>query len=136
MDRVTGMKTNNWIAMLATGLGKMNAISLFSIALCCFLFAEDAQAKVARCDVSTSGETYKGPCEFSAFEKGSFSIDPLIKGKKILGAISVAVWIVEPGVAEVRGLTPHGINSRWGEARRSRSNKACWLGSDFKICVY
>ena len=97
----------------------------------------DAQAKVARCDVSdSSGGSYKGPCEFSAFEKGSFSIEPLIKGKKILGATIVSVWIVEPGVAEVRGLTPHGLNSRWGEARRSTSNKACWLGSDFTICVY
>ena len=121
----TGMKANKWVVFLATCLVN------------CFLFAEDAQAKVARCDVSdSSGGSYKGPCEFSAFEKGSFSIDPLIKGKKILGATIVSVWIVEPGVAEVRGLTPHGLNSRWGEARRSTSNKACWLGSDFKICVY
>ena len=115
----------------------MKKILTFSLALCLFIFSEDAQAKVARCEVNdSSGNSYVGPCEFSAFEKGSFSIDPLIKGKKILGATSVSVWIVEPGVAEVRGLTPHGVNSRWGEARRSTSNKACWLGSDFKICVY
>ena len=40
-----------------------------------------------------------------------------------------------PGVAEVRG-DPGRINSRWGEARRSRRDRACWVGEDFSICVY
>ncbi|WP_017295364.1 hypothetical protein [Geminocystis herdmanii] len=44
--------------------------------------------------------------------------------------------IIKSGVAEVRGLTTAGINSRWGEARRSKSDKACWVGDDFTICAY
>jgi hypothetical protein len=47
----------------------------------------------------------------------------------------ISVSVVRPGVAEVRGLTKRGINSRWGEARRSKSNRACWVGEDFKICA-
>lgn len=35
----------------------------------------------------------------------------------------------------VRGLTSEGINSRWGEAKRSKKDKSCWIGEDFKICA-
>ena len=43
---------------------------------------------------------------------------------------------MQPGVAEVYGITTSGINSRWGPARRSSKDKACWVGTDFSICVY
>jgi hypothetical protein len=46
------------------------------------------------------------------------------------------VQIVQPGVAEVRGLTRAGINSRWGSAQRSKRDRACWRGSDFWVCAY
>jgi hypothetical protein len=39
------------------------------------------------------------------------------------------------GMAEVRGLTVDGINSRWGSARRNVNNPACWDGADFQICA-
>jgi hypothetical protein len=98
---------------------------------------DSAHAKVAQCKASNAaGQAYQGPCNFTAEERGSFSVEPLLKGKKILGATTVTVWVIEPGVADVSGLTSQGINSRWGEARRSTSDKACWVGSDFKICVY
>jgi hypothetical protein len=51
-----------------------------------------------------------------------------------VGAISLTV--VSPGIGDVRGLTRDGVNSRWGEARRSRGDRACWVGSDFSVCVY
>jgi len=95
----------------------------------------DAQRR-ARCVVTSSGEVYRGPCSFAAERGGSFSISPV--GRPFLiGEISdVSVTIVSRGVAEVRGLTAQGVNSRWGEARRSTRDRACWVGSDFSVCAY
>jgi len=49
--------------------------------------------------------------------------------------VLISVTMISPGVAEVRGLTRAGINSRWGEARRSTQDRSCWTGSDFQICA-
>ena len=49
--------------------------------------------------------------------------------------LDVSVLIMAPGEAEVRGLTAHGINSRWGPAKRSAQDAACWVGADFRICA-
>lgn len=93
-------------------------------------------AKQANCNVSNSyGESFKGSCKFTMYEKGSFTIEPSKRGDLILGSDMVSLWITEPGLGEVRGTTPEGGNSRWGEAERSSQNRACWVGSDFRICV-
>jgi hypothetical protein len=101
-----------------------------------FAASSEAAPRQARCVVSSSGEVYRGPCRFLAERGGSFSVAPI--GRRFLvGEISdVSVAIVRPGVAEVRGLTADGINSRWGEARRSTRDRACWVGSDFSVCAY
>lgn len=100
-----------------------------------FLFA-DAVARPARCVVNGAGApAYNGKCEFSAEDRGSFSIKPIGRDG-FNGATVISVSVTLPGVAEVRGLTRDGINSRWGEAERSKTDPACWVGSDFKICVY
>jgi hypothetical protein len=98
--------------------------------------AADAQGRRARCVVSSGGETYRGACSFVAERGGSFTVSPI--GRRFLvGEVSdVSVAIVRRGVAEVRGLTSGGINSRWGEARRSSRDRACWVGSDFSVCAY
>jgi hypothetical protein len=96
-----------------------------------------AAPRAARC-VITSDEspTWRGPCRFLADGRnGSFSISPA-RGNFADEIGEISVTIISPGVAEVRGLTPDGINSRWGEARRSRRDRACWVSSDFSICVY
>lgn len=96
----------------------------------------DNSSKIAKCNVSNSyGEAYRGSCKFTAYEKGSFTIEPSKRGDLILGSDMVSLWITEPGLGEVRGTTPEGGNSRWGEAERSSQNRACWVGSDFRICV-
>ena len=78
---------------------------------------------------------FRDKCNFNQFGgDGSFLIEA--KSGLIAGRESITVNIIEKGVAEVRGLTTDGINSRWGEARRSKVDKACWLGSDFSICAY
>lgn len=102
------------------------------------LIAAPAAAKPrgARCVISGEGSAvWRGPCIFDAERNGSFSISPS-RGSFSGGIGEISVSIVRPGVAEVRGLTADGINSRWGEARRSRRDPACWVSSDFSVCVY
>ena len=93
-----------------------------------------AMARPVRC-VITGSVAYKGKCDFTN-SGASFSIAPIGRDSFPGGINPVNVAIVSPGVAEVRGLTREGINSRWGEARRSKSDPACWQGSDFRICAY
>lgn len=101
------------------------------------LAATPAGAKSARCAISAEdGTLYRGPCDFAAEAKGSFTVTPP-KGRFLTGNVTaLSVAIVEPGLADVRGLTSEGINSRWGEARRSRRDRACWDGAAFRVCVY
>lgn len=96
-----------------------------------------AQAKTARCVVTVaSGARYAGPCRFTPERGGSFAVERT-DGKPIVDDVSmISVAIVEPGIADVRGLTAEGINSRWGEARRVARDRACWAGSDFRVCAY
>ncbi|MFL6845059.1 MAG: hypothetical protein ACJ8ER_09290 [Allosphingosinicella sp.] len=97
----------------------------------------EARPRTARCVLTAPQTTpYRGPCKFLAEAGGSFSISPVGRRFLVDGVDLVSVTIVRPGVAEVRGLTSDGINSRWGEARRSRRDRACWDGGDFRICVY
>lgn len=78
---------------------------------------------------------FSGDCIFQQYDgNGSFSIES--PRGLIADYSSIGVSIIEPDIAEVRGLTPNGINSRWGEAVRSSSDRACWVGSDFTICAY
>jgi hypothetical protein len=110
---------------------------IFAIALIALIAAPAvAKPRGARCVISGEGSvTWRGPCIFEAERNGSFSISPS-RGGFSDGIGEISVSIVRPGVAEVRGLTSDGINSRWGEARRSRRDPACWVSSDFSVCVY
>lgn len=93
-----------------------------------------AADRVIKCQINT----YKGSCLFSPdTPKGSFSLANPNKNKPLTEAITiVSVTIIEPGFAEVSGLTTEGINSRWGEAKRSSKDKACWEGEDFTVCAW
>ena len=93
-----------------------------------------AADRIVKCQVNT----YKGSCVFSPdTPKGSFSLTNPDKNKPLIDSIAmVNVTIVEQGVAEVSGLTTEGISSRWGEAKRSAKEKACWEGEDFKVCAW
>lgn len=99
--------------------------------------AAEAKPRKARCVLKAAGAPdYRGPCRFSPEQGGSFTIEPGRRRAFGNGVTSISASLLAPGLAEVRGLTRDGINSRWGEARRSRRDRACWLGSDFSICVY
>ena len=93
--------------------------------------------EVAQCLIKQSGvTTYAGDCAFHLERGGSFSIRRSDDEPIQPGVTDISVSIVSPGVAEVRGLTTDGANSRWGAATRSTVDGACWTGSDFEICAY
>ncbi len=109
---------------------------LFALAPVLVLAPTAAEARPARCVVASAGSpTWRGACDFRAEAGGSFSISPA-RGSFPGGIDPISVFMIRPGVADVRGLTRDGINSRWGEARRSRRDPACWVGEDFSICAY
>jgi hypothetical protein len=103
--------------------------------------ASPAAASIARCVVKTADARYVGPCRFSKDRAGSFNIAPLGRAeffkhaRQDPGITDIRVDVAA-GEADVHGLTTSGINSRWGAARRSRADPACWMGDDFSICAY
>ena len=100
------------------------------------LFATAAEARPARCVVASAGnQAWRDPCDFQAEAGGSFSVSPM-RGSFPGGISDISVSMMGNGVADVRGLTSRGITSRWGEARRSPRDRACWIGSDFSVCAY
>ena len=107
------------------------------VAAIAFLFPAAAEARPARCVIAAAGAAeWRGPCDFQADRGGSFTVAPPA-GQTFTGGVgSISLHVVERGLGEVRGLTKDGINSRWGEARRSSRDRACWIGADFSLCVY
>jgi hypothetical protein len=95
-------------------------------------------ARNAKCLIKSGNVTqFRGTCDFRAAPDGSFSLTSARSpGRFIKNIEMVSVTLMSSGKADVRGLTTMGINSRWGSARRSRKDRACWIGSDFKICVW
>lgn len=97
----------------------------------------EAQERAVRCVIeSAQSVSYRGPCLFEAEQGGSFNVAPPSGRTFGSGITSISVALTGRGIAEVRGLTRDGINSRWGRAVRSNRDRACWVGSDFRVCAY
>lgn len=94
----------------------------------------EARPRIARCIITNDAGTWRGPCWFEPRPGGSFEV--AARRGNFNGTEAVSVFITSPGVAEVRGLTSAGINSNWGTARRSTSDRACWVGEGFSVCAY
>ncbi|WP_241735312.1 hypothetical protein [Cyanobacterium stanieri] len=117
-------------------INKILSMGSLAAILAVSLSPKMAEAKEANCVISSNNQVvFRDKCNFNQFGgNGSFWIES--KSGLIAGRESISVYIISPGVAEVSGLTTAGINSRWGTARRSPSDRACWVGSDFRICAY
>lgn len=101
------------------------------------IFPLSAEANDTRCVIRQNGlVAYSGVCTFLLGISGSFSISRYRKVPILPNITDISVDIISTGVAEVRGLTTNGVNSRWGSAVRSKKDPACWTGSDFEICAY
>jgi hypothetical protein len=109
---------------------------LLGLAMLALASAAHARPRTARCAISTEEAPYRGPCRFLPSGGGSFALEP-VRGHRFFGEITgISVEMTGRGEAEVRGLTTSGVNSRWGAARRSRRDPACWEGQDFSVCAY
>jgi hypothetical protein len=114
-------------------------ISVTALALVAAIASEgQAREKVSRCRIESGGSlVVNGKCLFDGYPDGSFHLGNVDQNKSLFDEILLLnIVIVGQGIAEVRGLTRAGINSLWGEARRSSRDRACWYGADFRICAY
>ncbi len=98
--------------------------------------AEDSAVSTGKCTIVSGNHTYS-PSD-CLIKKGmdenlSWLIIEKKDGRPLLEEILlISVTEIDPGTAEVSGLTKDGINSRWGEAR---FDGKCWSGDDFRICT-
>ena len=119
----------------------MNAVYWLTCAFASCLFTIPIQARVkpAKCVIRQGPDldqiSYSDDCLFRAGENGTFSIRKNT-GNILPSITNISVVMISPGVAEIRGLTVDGINSRWGTAKRSFDDPACWTGADFEVCAY
>ena len=111
--------------------------SALSLLLASTLLAGNARAGQAHCLIRQNGAVaYAGRCQFRAEPSGSFTIRHPDHTTILPGITDLSLTLLPAGLAEVRGLTTAAINSRWGTARRSRADPACWTGVDFEICAW
>ena len=102
--------------------------------------APKTEVRLCLIQSNTEGEElseWKGPCTFTreSSTSESFNVSGASDDELLPGILSVSVYVLESGEAEVRGLTSEGINSRWGRALRDSVNTSCWKGSDFRLCA-
>jgi len=110
------------------------AAGLLGLTLC---IPSPVLARSASCLIKASGvSNFRGPCDFVTNQDGSFAVRARGSRPFVKNIDQILVSVIKRGRADVRGLTKSGINSRWGSARRSRKDRACWVGSDFKVCVW
>ena len=103
-----------------------------------------AEARPARCVITDAGGTvYRGPCEFRSERGGSFWVEGGPNQEYLtrdIAQVSVALTSRDRGEARSLNRLRNGpltmSNTRWGDVRRSRRDPACWIGTDFRICVY
>lgn len=93
--------------------------------------------KTVKCEIISSGQKYKGDCIFKPKNAGTFTLTNTSLGKPIgsTDINSVTVFISGKDVAQVSAEMGGSI-SRWGEAKRSQKEKACWIGDDFRVCAW
>ncbi|MEO1041572.1 MAG: hypothetical protein AAFX52_04715 [Pseudomonadota bacterium] len=96
--------------------------------------AAPEELKTAQC-VLWPGE-YRGDCVFEPRGKGSFSVTREDGRPFYDDVLEVVVMIYAKGEANVRGRVEDGTTAEWGDAMRSESYPACWIGSDFSVCAY
>lgn len=119
----------------------MKLIILLVAALFVFPTQALAKARIVRCAITSGGIVeFKGKCKFIPEAGGSFTLmDAAGKEKFYRSMGMVSVYLTGKDIAEVSGLVlsdGSAHNSRWGTAKRSEKDRACWEGTDFRICAW
>lgn len=95
-----------------------------------------AVERVARCVItSRDAPVWRGPCLFTSLGGGGFTVSG-IDGGDLDGMSDFALEIVSPGVGRASYMMMSGRHEDGGILRRSRRDRACWVGRDYSICVY
>jgi hypothetical protein len=136
------LRVRSWLNVASgiPGEVKVMKAALFLAAILGGLAAAfPAEAKIARCVVEVEGRLMLNDrCDFrSEASDGSFSLAAVNPRNWLMpGAGTILLQVTRPGLAEVFVVGER--SSRWGEARRSKTDEACWIGSkgSFKICAY
>lgn len=102
-----------------------------------------AAGRTVDCSISTlpgNEVQFKGKCNFVPEAGGSFTLMDAAGRDKLYDNVGmVSVYVTGKDTAEVSGLVldnSGGHNSRWGSAKRSRLDRACWDGDDFRVCAW
>lgn len=122
----------------------MKRLLVFALTAMLISSAAYAKGRVVDCRISSldgAQVQFDGKCKFVPEPGGSFSLSDASGKDKFYGTIGiVSVFLTGKDTAEVSGLVLDpgggGHNSRWGEAKRSKKDGACWEGSDFRICAW
>lgn len=95
-----------------------------------------AVERVARCVITArDAPTWRGPCNFSSGRGGSFTLSG-VDGGDLDGMSDFALRVTSPGVGRASYMMLSGRHEDGGILRRSRRDRACWVGRDYSICVY
>ncbi|WCT80245.1 hypothetical protein [Novosphingobium humi] len=102
------------------------------------VFAKIGVARVVQCEISGDQGVFTGPCAFTPYEHGDFSVARL-PGKRFYGrSDEIYLAMDAPGKADAE-ITDGVTHSRWGTMLRSKVKPACWIDAEdsrFKVCAY
>lgn len=92
------------------------------------------EIKTATCLLWPSN--FRGECAFEPRGRGSFSVT-LEEGERFYDDVSqIVVSVFMEGRADIRVINTDGTSELLGEAMRSETYPACWIGSGFSVCAY
>lgn len=92
------------------------------------------EIKTANCLLWPSN--FRGDCQFEPRGRGSFSVR-LDEGDTFYDDVAeLLVTVYMPGQADVRAMNADGTSHMIGEAKRSETYPACWIGTGFSVCAY
>ncbi|NNU14874.1 hypothetical protein HK107_00875 [Parvularcula sp. ZS-1/3] len=92
------------------------------------------EIKTATCLLWPSN--FRGDCSFEPRGRGSFMVR-LEDGQTFYDDVfEVFVSVFKEGHADVRVINKDGSSEMLGEAKRSETYPACWIGTGFSVCAY
>ncbi len=100
-------------------------------------FSSAAEAKAARCDVTSNDVgRYVGGCDFTARKGGSFEIILPEEADEKVYTKYIYINITSAGRGRIGGAGGMGKTSDWGTVQRDPKKPACWVGEWGRVCVY
>lgn len=92
------------------------------------------EIKTATCLLWPSN--FRGDCDFEPRGRGSFSVTLPEDAAFYDDVTQLLVTVFLEGQADVRAIRADGTSDMVGEAKRSETYPACWIGTGFSVCAY